>query len=474
MPNFSNPFGSSGDSPLLRKVAYEPEIIIKCPTCSKFEWLIDVNKWIFATNHMNSFFVYRMPIIKSASFSLLTLALPPQFYAKINEDLQKGVFPDVRIVFNLADMTCPVSNESYKKLPAGITYTAKVMHAVPRTHMTSQSKVVPVSLYLAHVIIHSMMLGNSFNKIYNNITAMNALKKFEAGMTERFAPNIEFKKLIGETNSFAYDNILLKSDNDLNIPTVIQTTYKPINTFSYYFFDDFDSCCGKSVVGRLHDLSEPRGEKWKIFEDEDKYDISRTLRFKGQVHIDDKQEAFRKNFSDSSTYTRNNKSEIKVAKNNKRAEITNISVNGEKGYIYDAKQKREVLNKISQMKREKKSNYKHNSYYTPDKLTFDKPRNDNFYKFLNTLTQSIYKFEVYESHIDAIQFYRQYTLDQTDLKSFYVPIQIVNVFSRINPHETPVSHTAQFQTIKYPGKKPPPMPNPKPPTPKPPEEPIIP
>lgn len=462
MPDLINPFGSSDESPLLRKVAYEPEIIIKCPTCSKFEWLVDVNKWIFATNHMNSFFVYRMPIIKTASFSLLTLALPPQFYAKINEDLQKNRFPDIRITFNLADMTCPEGNESYKKLAAGISYTGKIMHAVPRTHMTSQSKVVPVSLYLAQTIIHSMMLGNSYNKIFNNITAMGALAKFEGAMTQRFAPNIEFKKLIGETNSFSYDNILLKSDNDLNIPTVIQTTYKPINTFSYYFFDDFDSCCGKSVVGRLHDLSEPRGEKWKIFEDEDKYDISRTLRFKGQVHIDDKQEAFRKNFSDSSTFIRNNKSEIKVAKNMKPVEITNISVKTEKGYIYDAKEKREVSNKIGQINKQQKDNYKHNSYYTPDALTLAKPRNDNFYKFLSGITEAIYKFEVYESHIDAIQFYRQYTLDQTDLKSFYVPIQIVNVFARVNPHETPVSHTAQFQAIKYPGKKPPPMPNPDP------------
>ena len=133
--------------------------------------------------------------------------------------------------------------------------------------------------------------------------------------------------------------------------------------------------------------------------------------------------------------------------------ITQTSVKTEKGYIYDAKNARETKNSITQLKETKGDSNQHASYYTPDDLSFAKTRNNNFYAFLKSLTDAIYKFEVFESHIDAIQFYRKYTFDQTDLKSYYVPINIVNVFSRINPHETPVSHTAQFQTIKYPSKK---------------------
>ena len=274
----------SGGSQLMRKIAYEPEIIVKGAKCTtQFEYKIELDCWMFATNAMNSFYVFRMPIMKAASFSLVTFAMPPEFYAKIDADLQKGLFPDIRIMFNLADLTKPIDNKSFEKLPAGVTYTGRVIHALPRTQFTSQTKIVPVSLYIAQTTIHQMMLGNSFNKIFNDVSAYDALKKFEGGMQSRFGKNaIKFDHLLVEKNKskHKYENILIKSANDLTIPSVLHTTYKPINHYSYYFFDDFDTSSGVPVVGRLRDLSEPLGDPWNIFEDEDKYDIARTLRSK--------------------------------------------------------------------------------------------------------------------------------------------------------------------------------------------------
>lgn len=450
-------FDSMDSSQLMRKIAYEPEVIVKGAKCtSQFEYKIDLEAWMFGTNAINSFYVFRMPIMKAASFSLITFAMPPDFYAKIDADLQQNLFPEIRVMFNLADLTKPIDNKSFEKLPAGITYTGRIIHALPRTHFTSQSKIVPVSLYIAQTVIHQMMLGNSFNKILNDITAYEALKKFEDGMQKRFGkPAISYDHLIVEKNKskHAYENILMKSANDLTIPSVIHTTYKPLNNFSYYFFDDFDSSSKTPVIGRLRDLSEPLGEPWNIFEDEDKYDIARTLRTKGKVHIADRQEGFRPDFDKAATFIRNSKSEFKMNKNAEKIQVTQPSIQAEKGYIYDAKNARETTNNIAQLKETSSDSNRHASYYTPDDLSMAKVRNNNFYSFLKDLTDAVYKFEVYESHIDAIQFYRKYTLDQTDLKSYYVPINIVNVFSRINPHETPVSHTAQFQTIKYPSKE---------------------
>lgn len=453
------PFGITipgvDETPLMRKVAYEPEIIIKCATCGcKFEFKVDLKEWIFSTDSINSFYVYRMPIMKAASFSLITFAMPPIFYSRIDADIQRNIFPDIRIRFNLANMEKRVSQTSFEKLPAGITLTGKVIHALPRTHFTSQTKIVPVSLYVCQTVIHQMMLGNSFNKIFENITAYNALKKFESKMESRYGKeSIKFDHMTVSENmsDYKYENILIKSANDLTVPSVIHTTYKPINHYSYYFFDDFDPCCGVPVVGRLRDLSKPLGETWNIFEDKEKYDVARTLRSKGKVHIGDRQEGFRPKFNDASTYIRNSKSEIRARKDAKEVEVIQTPPQHEKGNVYDRLQVRPVLNNLSQTKTTEKKSNKHASYYTPDSLDFAKTRNDNFYAFLKNITDAIYKFEAYEVNIDAIQLYRKYTLDQTDLKSFYVPINIINIFSRINPHETPVNHTAQFQTIKYPG-----------------------
>lgn len=447
------PLFNTDESQLIRKIAYEPEIIVKGVNCSRqFEYEIDPECWMYATNAMNSFYVFRMPIMKIASFSMITFTMPPDYYGKIDQDIQQNLFPDIRVQFNLADLTKPINNKSFEKLPAGITFNGKVIHALPRTHFTSQTKLVPVTLYLAQTIIQNMSYGNSFNKIYEDVSAYDALKNFENGMIQRYkAENIGFDHRLIMHNDFKYENILLKSANDITIPAVIHTTYKPVNNFTYYFFDDFDhSPQSKPVIGRFNDITTHQPyEPWHIYEDETLYDVQRSLRFKGKVHIADRQEGF-KPFNESSTYVRDSRSKIRFNKNEKNEELSILSPKPESGYIYDRKQTRETLNQQSQLTTTQSSNHKHLSVYTPDSMEFAQIRNDNFMNFLKNITEAIYKFELFESHIDVIQLYRKYTLDSTDLKSYYIPINIVNIFSRINPHETPVSHTAQFQTIKFP------------------------
>jgi hypothetical protein len=447
------PIFNTNESQLLRKIAYEPEVIVKSANCSRqFEFENDLDCWMFATNAINSFYVYRMPIMKIASFSIVTFTMSPDYYFKIDADLQQNLFPDIRVQFNLADLDSPVDNKSFEKLPAGITFNGKVLHAVPRVGFTSQTKLVPVTLYLAQTIVYHMSYGNSFNKIYENITSYEALQNFERGMANRYGSNnIGFDHKLTEHNDFKYENILLKSANDITIPSVLHTTYKPVNKFTYYFFDDFDhSPKSKPVMGRFYDLtSHDQYEAWNIFEDENLYDISRSLRFKGKVQIADRQESF-KPFNESSTYVRDNKSKIEFNKNDSSEEIPALSPNPETGYVYDRKQTRETLNQKSQLIKKQGDSHKHISVYTPDNISFAQVRNNNFMNFLKNVTESIYKYELFESHIDAIQLYRKYTFDQTDLRSYYIPINIINVFSRINPHETPVSHTSQFQTIKFP------------------------
>lgn len=448
------PLFNTDDSQLIRKIAYEPEVIVKGANCSRsFEYELDPDCWMFATNAINSFYVYRMPIMKIASFTMITFTMPPDYFGKIEQDIQNNLFPDIRIQFNLADLSKPIDNKSFEKLPAGITYNGKVIHAIPRTHFTSQTKMVPVTLYMAQTIVHNMLYGNSFNKIYENISAYDALKNFEGGMTKRYkSENIGFDHRLSEHNDFKYENILLKSANDITIPAVIHTTYKPVNKFTYYFFDDFDhSPQSKPVMGRFHDLTTHSPyEPWHIWEDENLYDVARSLRFKGKVHISDRQEGF-KPFGESSTYVRDNQSKIVFNKNKGTEEILTLSPKPESGYVYDRKQTRETLNQQPQLKTTQGDSHKHISIYTPDNLSFAATRNDNFMNFLENITEAVFKYELFESHIDVIQLYRKYTLDSTDLRSYYVPINIVNIFSRINPHETPVSHTAQFQTIKFPG-----------------------
>lgn len=424
----------------MRKVSYEPKIKV----------YVD-GQLIFETDYLNSLYVYRMPFIKSASFSVITFPIGPKQYADIDEALKKGKFPTIITTFNLSNMDRRRGKQGFAKLSAGMEYACNIIHALPRTNMTSQSKVVPVTFYIAQLYIHSMSIGNSFNKIFEDIKSYDALLKFEDAMKERFNGQIQYRKIVKNHNDYKYESILMKSATDITIPNIILNTYKPYNSLCYYFFDDFDS--NKSpVVGILHDVTSPGGEPWHIFEDDDKFDITRSLRFKGQIQLGDKLELLKRSLDNTSIYMRNKDSITYVKKESEmKSPVPTMNIETQEGTIF--KDRKTKLNKVTSFGTMPANSNQHASIYAPDSFNDALSRYDTLKKFIDNTSEAIYKFEVFETHIDAIQFYRKYTFDQTDLRSYYVPINIVNVFSRVDPHQTPVSHTAQFQCIKYPSKE---------------------
>lgn len=423
---------------LMPRVVYEPYVEIIVDGDIKFE-----------TKFINSLYVYRMPIIKSASFALLTLPLPVGSFNDFEDVLLSGGFPEIKLKFNLADMDVKDPPHSFKKLEAGVEFYYSVMHMTTRSNFSTTSEIAPVSFYLVQTFIHDLFLGNSFNRIFYDLSAYEALLEYEDFISDRFEGKIEFKKILDTTaiNEYKYKNILIKSANDLMIPHYLMSTYKISNSLNFYFFDDFDLVSTEPVVGFFVDFTKPTGEPWRIFEDDDKFDISRTLRSKGKIPLGDKIEMLRRSFDAASIHIKHPSGSTYHRKIKKEVLAPQLLVSNIIGNIHG---RRNVVTNVSKKDFKEKDTNQHITLYTPDNFENAINRYDRLKGFLREETEAIFKFEVYECHIDAIQFYRTYTLDQTNTKMFYNPISIVNIFSRINPHETIVNHTAQFQCISFP------------------------
>jgi hypothetical protein len=90
--------------------------------------------------------------------------------------------------------------------------------------------------------------------------------------------------------------------------------------------------------------------------------------------------------------------------------------------------------------------------YAPDNYGAAINRYENLAMFINNtngMSGGFFRFEIFECHFDAIQFDKQYILDKDDVNSKYLPVGIVNVFSKKEAITTTLRHTVHFNTIQY-------------------------
>ena len=426
-------------STTLPQITYEPNITIK----------IDGDE-LHSSPYINSFYVYRTPFIKAASFSVLTLPLNSDKIFKIDQALKEGKFPELTISLYTLDAFKRSNKHSFEKKEIIYSNIYNVLHMKIRTSVTQQNPITLVSLFLGQISVHQMSLGCSYNKILRDILAIDAIHEFEDYIQSRFGTSFNFK-MVGiedeETNQEKFEQIFIKSSSDLYIPQLLLNNYKPLTSIGYYFFDEFNITAGM-VTGTLTCLQDI--EKFEEFDVNDYgFDVLQSLRAKGQVQFIDRFDTLRKSMDDSSVYMKNKHGITKINKRTSvKTEVAKIDNDNNKTDLFNNRQISSFSENPNINFQNKESN-QHIMIYAPDTFEAAETRYTNLKKFLDETSESVYQFEAYQVHADAIQFNRKYKLDLSDTGTYFVPISIVNVFSRINPNETPVTHTCHFQTIKY-------------------------
>lgn len=199
----------------------------------------------YDSQKVNSFYVFRTPMVKQASFAALVLQMGQIGHFRQLEDLhQQNKTPTCTVKVSFADPKLPAGNSRQYKDTKNIINKSYVILNTSSidSNVQNSNQMVTVKLLLANPILWHLQNANGFNKILETQTAMDALLEYEGWLpTQHGDTAFEFKK-VGEgenLNSHSYEHIQIKLENDLQVPKFLLEDKKALNSFGYYFFDDF-------------------------------------------------------------------------------------------------------------------------------------------------------------------------------------------------------------------------------------------
>jgi len=225
---------------------------------SSLMYEIEVDIDGYKTNDVSEFSVFRCPFEKTSSFTILTVNMQTIMFMGIETECKAHNFPSINITIKQNDKSL-YEPDTYGEVKEIATKNYLILNIEGDEKPNLAEPYTSVTLYLANPVLYYLNTTNSYNKIIEDKTGLETLKDFEQHLTSIYGcKTFEFTK-IGDNinlNSYKYEQILIRLKNDLLIPTWIIQNYKPFDSFSFYFFDDF--CItdqnSKDIIGYLINL----------------------------------------------------------------------------------------------------------------------------------------------------------------------------------------------------------------------------
>lgn len=399
---------------------------------------------------VNSFTCFRCPITKTASFSIMAINLRTKYYLTIEEKCRNNEFELVTVNF---DITTGYST-SDDNLPPKVDEVGKkqylILHAEPYEAISPLAPYVLTTLYLVNPVLYYLQSTNGFNEILEDITAYDALGKFESWLTSAFGgTSFKFNKAGEdyEKNDHRYEQILARQNNDLMIPTNLLQNYKLWNTYGYYFFDDFrfDDKSQSDIIGYAINLGDINQFNTKnLFDDKDT-DVFAANSFQKAQPIADRFNILYQEKPSLIIKCRNQEFGFRKAKDEK--EIPQLDAKISQGSYATAEScnivKTEITGKSFKATEQ-------TLIYSPDNVPNGIKRFDKVSAQLRNNIQAIETYYLHDCHVDFIQFDQRYNFMPYDQNKYlHVPIAICNMFVRESGRVSMFSHNIKYQMMKY-------------------------
>lgn len=405
----------------------------------------------YKTNDISTLYIYRCPLVKSASFAILNINLPIIEYLQLENELRQNKHPKIEFDLFIADRSekDPKNFRIHKKIKKLISKKYIILFSQSLEPLNTKNETPLVSLYLVNDIFFYLNNNNGYNKILENITGLEAVQDFENFLAQTFGTTAFTFLKIGEKkfiNKFKYEQILTRTHDDLQIPTFLIRTYKVFNTFSYYFFDDF--AISKNSQTDITNYLINLGDK-KSFNK-----INVLNKEYADLHLGNALKKVYPLYDIFDNLAKINPTLILEGKefnfDNKKATGTTQVPQLKSSSQTDQIQQQRPIN-ITKSNISLKSNKitEYLNLYAPDELKVAKERFDTISEQLRKNFQAIYVFEMLNSHPDILQFNNIYNLDQNNTGDFnFVPLSIINIFRR-ESQQTFLKHSTQYQCLKY-------------------------
>jgi len=388
----------------------------------------------------------RAPLVKQSSYAILRISLPPVLIQQMINDLSNNMYQDFSIEIYSIDES--VENKPFKTL---FNKLFKVLFVRPLEPIKFDKQSLQCYVVLANPFIHYMSTANTYNTILEGMTGYEAIQQFENFIKDTHGDIFTFNHIAtkSEVNDYKYEQLLIKAPNDLSVPLYIINTFKPFNSFNFYFFDDFylSDDSDKELACHYLNLFDPN--QIQTFDISHWADISASTKKLPQFPITDQSLNLDKI---DQTFTITNR-EIKY--NTQKSTKSEIIKHSQSGNVMNEELVTERAVKIgsfiSPIQRDKfTQSSQHANIYSPDEPERALYRFDFLKDYYMKKLDVIQVYETTNSLPDWCQFGKRYNMDQEESGLFlYTPLNIVNMFIRANIKENYCTHLVRYSMLKF-------------------------
>lgn len=417
-------------------------------TDQNFEIVMDID----GKSHQDINFCcfFRLPVIKQASYCLIRSFLPQVVIKSLNVAINQNNYPDVKLKIYLNH------EERNRKNSKLIFYqTLSCINCSTEELIQFDQEKSHATLLLVHPIIHFLGNTNTYNRIHRDKTPYEILQDFEGYLTSNHGDIFDFSHIGSdiEKNEYAYEQILTKPENDLNVPSYLIHNYKINHSFSFYFFDNFfvDTESSKEINCQYINIYDPK--KFQQVDIQKWVDSSQFAKFQKEIPLSDYFKTFDKdghrfilNQQDIRYQHEKEPKQSKVPKKKPGNKIDSSLVNSDEGnrrskFEQDGKQSENQLSTSKTYSR----------IYCPDSVENGSRRFEIGNKtFLETI-ESLDLYEISQCLPDFPQFGNIYNLYLGGNINKYIvtPLNICNIFKRKNMKEQFLYHFSRTLFIRY-------------------------
>lgn len=398
---------------------------------------------------IGAFTVVRCPISHTSSYAILNIELRGLVYLTLTTEIENGDFPELSIRCELLDML--KNKEPYlvgTPIETLFTKHYRVLKATTEEYPTPNSTYLNCTLVLVNPILYYLNNTNSYNKILLDKTGLDILDDYEGHLKSLFSDSFDFVKVNSskQKNKHSYEQVLIRLENDLIIPSWIIAEYKPTFTYSFYFFDDFriDDSSKKDITAYFINLG-AKDELTKKSTLENADDIFMGNTFVKSYQVGDPFNEI--NHDNPSVIVKNSEFAFRYKKAKGSTAIPNTRQSSNQ--IQIDKRKISAVTTASPTKKIVDPT-EESLMYVPDNFSNAKKRLEQNSRLIKDDLSGIASFMLKDSHFDYIQFGKLYILNPFESKEYrYTPIAIVNNFIRESGQFPYLIHHCKYQTIKF-------------------------
>ena len=413
------------------------------PVKMKFEVnLLDQDGIQYSDVHYVSF--VRTPIIKHASFCIIQMNLPSLMVKQLQLNISSNSYETwTLLIYEIAER---MSSDTPVDLIFEKPY--KILSLQLQEPLLFNKPNIVVRLLLVNPILYSMDTSTAFNQILNELTAFDAIKKYEEFIDETYGKFYYHHVGVTEkVNKFKYEQIFIPpSVTTINVPKYLINTYKPFHAYSIFFFDDFyfSENVDKDITCHLLNLTDVKNS-FNQFDIHKYLDFVRSTKILGKKDFTD---PFRILDRIGSFVYKNANIGINYLKKTVGSAVQSSSQSPETKEIEDRK-----TNIVKSQLQEQKLRQSTRSsiIYIPDNKTNAEERLKLAQELMFEKFENICYYETQNCLPYWIQFGFLYNIEMDDPNNYlYTPISIVNIFRRTEQKSDIVycEHICKYAMLK--------------------------